>query len=211
MLEDFLQHVVRELASVHILRTEFDSADLITAGFASDRADLEGVPRDGDNIKIVQVNGVAGVGHDCTDVTGEKILVFANAENERRATTGSDQEIFDVGVNERDAVGADHLFQGRAGCVHQPCFGILAVQLLINAANQMREHLGISVRGEFVSTFAHELLAQRGVILDHPVVDQRDLAALIKMRVSVFIRNFTVGSPAGVAYPVLPRWRSLRH
>src|SRR5207237_7087441 len=125
-----------------------DPADLITAGFASDRADLEGVPRDGDDIKIVQVNGIPGVGDDCADVTSEKILVFADTENERRTATGSNQEIFNVGVNEGDAVGADHLFQRRAGRVHQPCLGILAVQLLVNVANQMGEHLRASVRGE---------------------------------------------------------------
>ena len=44
LLEDFLQHVVRELASVHVLRTEFHPADLVITGVASDRADLEGVP-----------------------------------------------------------------------------------------------------------------------------------------------------------------------
>ena len=118
---------MRELASIHVLRTEFDPADLITAGIASDRADFEGVPRNGDDIKIVQVNSVASVSHDCADVTGEKILILAHAQNERRTATGSDQKIFDMSVNEGDAVGADHLFQRRAGRVHQPRFGILAI------------------------------------------------------------------------------------
>src|SRR5205807_9958077 len=126
---------VRDLASVYVLRAEFDFADLITAGVASDRADLEGVPRNGDDIKIVQINGITGVSHDCANVAGEKILIFAHTENEGRTATGPQQKIFDIGVNERDAIGADHLLQGRAGRIHQPGFGLLAVQLLINTTN----------------------------------------------------------------------------
>src|SRR5438105_12888212 len=126
---------MRELASAYVLRAELDPADLVAAGVASDRADLEGVPRNGDDIKIVQINGIARVSHDCADVTGEEILILAHAENQRRTAAGSDKEIFDISVNEGDAVGADHLFQRCAGRVHQPSFGILPAQLLIDVAD----------------------------------------------------------------------------
>src|SRR5207237_10466486 len=86
-------------------------ANLILAGLARDRADLEFIARDRDNIEIVKVNCVASVSDDRAYVAGKKILILTDAEHEGRTAARTNHELFDVGVNERDAVGADHLLE----------------------------------------------------------------------------------------------------
>src|SRR6266404_9110380 len=105
---------MRVIALLDLLSGEFDFADLMIAGLAGERADLEFVPLDGDDIKIVQINGVPGVSHDRADIAGEKILILADTEHERAATTRADDEIGNVRVNERDPVCADDLLQRRS-------------------------------------------------------------------------------------------------
>src|SRR5438034_11311164 len=112
-----------------------DLANLIIAGLARDRADLEFIARDRDNIEIVKVNCVASVSDDRAYVAGKKILILTDAEHEGRTAARTNHELFDVGVNERDAVGADHLFKRGTRGIDQASFGIGAVNLLINAAD----------------------------------------------------------------------------
>ena len=66
---------------------------------------------DRDDIEIVKVNCVAGVSDDRAHVAGEKIFILADAEHERAAAPRADDEIWDVGMNQRDAVGADDLLE----------------------------------------------------------------------------------------------------
>ena len=122
LLKDFLEHVVRVIAFLDVLGGELDFADLVIARFAGERADLEFVALDRDEIEVVQVNGVARVGDDRADIAGEKIFVLADAEDERAAAPGADDEIGNVAVDERDAVGADDLLQRRANGVDEQSF-----------------------------------------------------------------------------------------
>src|SRR5207237_10796748 len=46
---------------------------------------------------------------------------------------------------------------------------------------------------------------------NHAVVSQRDLSALIEMRMRIFVGHFSVGGPTSVADAVLPRGRPLGH
>src|SRR6266550_8629228 len=118
-----------------VFRPKLDLADLIIAGLARDGADLEFIARDRDNIEIVKVNCVASVSHDRAYVAGEKILILTDAEHEGRTAARTNHELFDVGVNEHDAVGADYLLKRSTRGVDQASLGIGAVNLLINAAN----------------------------------------------------------------------------
>ena len=61
LLKDFLEHVVRVIAFLDVAVGELNFADLVIAGFARDRADLEFVALDCDDIEVVQINRVARV------------------------------------------------------------------------------------------------------------------------------------------------------
>src|SRR5437763_12343767 len=119
----------------HVFRPKLHLADLVIAGLARDRADFEFIARDRDDIEIVKINGVASVSDDRAYVAGEKILILTDAEHEGRTAARTNHELFDVGVNERDAVRADHLLEGGASGVDQARLGIDAVNLLIKSAN----------------------------------------------------------------------------
>src|SRR5438067_10869434 len=119
----------------HVFRAKLHLAELVIAGLASDRADFEFIARDRNDIEIIKINGVAGVSDDRAHVAGEKILILTDAEHEGRTAPRTNHEFFDVGMNERDAVGADHLFKRSTRGVNQASLRIGAVNLLINAAN----------------------------------------------------------------------------
>src|SRR5438045_1102207 len=113
-----------------VFRPKLNLADLIIAGLARDRADFEFIARDRDDIEIVKINGIASVSDDCAHVAGEEILILADAEDQRRTAPRTNHELFDVGMNERDAIGTNHLFKRGTRGVNQASFGIGAVKLL---------------------------------------------------------------------------------
>src|ERR1700730_6205659 len=135
---------------------------------------------------------------DCANVAGEKIFVFANAKNERTATTRADDKIRDIGVNDRDSVSADDLLQGRAHRVHEARLGIFPIKLPVNTANEMGENFRVRVRVKIVVAVLDQLLLESLVILDHAVVNERDFAAGIEMRMRIFIVHLSVRRPASV-------------
>ena len=85
----------------------------MVAPLAGQRTDLEFVALDRDQVEVVQVNRVAGVGDDRAHVAREKIFILPDAEHERAATPRADDEIGNIGMHDRDAVSADDLLQGR--------------------------------------------------------------------------------------------------
>src|SRR6266404_1311526 len=135
---------------------------------------------------------------DCTDVAGEEIFILANPENERTATTGADHKIRDIGVNDRDSVSADDLLQGRAHGVHEARLGIFPIELPVNAANEMGENFRVCVRVKIVVAVLDQLLLESLVILDHAVMNERDFAAGIEMRMRIFIVHLSVRRPASL-------------
>src|ERR1700730_7620631 len=106
---------------------------------------------------------------DRADVAGDKILIFANAENERAATTCADDKVRDIGVNERDSVRADDLLQGRTHGVDEARLGIFPIKLPVNTANEMGENFRVRVRVKIVVAVLDQLLLESLVILDHAV------------------------------------------
>ncbi len=64
----------------------------------------------------------------------------------------------------------------------------------------MHGDLGVGVARE-LDAVGFQFLAQLGVVLDDPVVDDRDLARRVTVRVGVAVGRPAVGGPAGVAEP----------
>jgi len=73
-----------------------------------------------------------------------------------------------------------------------------SAQLFEMVADPMSEHLRVRLRQKLVFQ-AEEFVAQGGVVLDDPVVDQCQFAGLIQVRMGVGIAGQTVSRPAGVA------------
>src|SRR5438874_11154011 len=94
-----------------VFRPKLNLADLIIAGLARDRADFEFIARDRDDIEIVKINGVSSLSDDCAHVASEKILILADAEDQRRTAARGNHELFNVGMNGRDASGTNHLLK----------------------------------------------------------------------------------------------------
>ena len=78
--------------------------------------------------------------------------------------------------------------------------------LLVLAGDQVHGDLGVGVAGEFHAG-GLQLAAQCREVLDDPVVDDRDLAGGVAMRVGVAVGGPAVGGPAGVAHPGVPAQR----
>ena len=78
------------------------------------RRDLEFVSPRRDYIEIVQVNCVAGVSDDCAHVAGQEIFAVTHAEHKRASTPRADHEIRDIGMDQSNAIRADHLAKRRA-------------------------------------------------------------------------------------------------
>ena len=67
----------------------------------------------------------------------------------------------------------------------------------IAITDQVGEHLGIGFREEMMA-IVFEPRAQGTVVFDDAVVDERDVAGLVEVRVGVRLRRRAVGGPAGV-------------
>src|SRR5688572_1146045 len=110
---------------------ELDFADLVIAALTGNRADLEFVALDGHDVEVVQVNRIAGVGDNGTDVAGQKILVLAHAKNQWAAAPCSDDEVGNIPVHESDSVRADNLTQGDANGIDKAAFLVRELGLAV--------------------------------------------------------------------------------
>ncbi len=83
---------------------------------------------EGNDVEIVQVNGVARVRHNRADIAGEKIFVFSNTEHERTAAASADDKMRNIGMHQRDTVSADDLLERVAGGLDKARLRIGAVR-----------------------------------------------------------------------------------
>jgi hypothetical protein len=68
----------------------------------------------------------------------------------------------------------------------------------VEVADKICDHLGIGVAGEF-HPFVPKPCFQRGVVLDDPIVNEGNLAAVVQVGMCVDRVGFSVGGPACVA------------
>ena len=77
--------------------------------------------------------------------------------------------------------------------------------VVVNFADQMRQHFGVRFGSEMVLTLpqiSSSLIC--AVVLDHAVVDERKFTALIEMRMRVLIGRLAVGRPTRVTDAIGP-------
>jgi hypothetical protein len=119
----------------------------------------------------VEKDDVARVREQRRDVAGREHLVFTDAEDERRVLLGDDDLVGRAPLSDGDGVrAAEHLSAARTASSSRAC------PLALRLVDQVRDDLGVGVARE---TYASglELAPQRDVVLDDPVVDDRDCPA----------------------------------
>src|SRR5438477_7569102 len=75
----------------------------------------------------------------------------------------------------------------------------------------MREDFGVGFGSKIAITVPNQLIFQRLVILDHPVVHECQFSSRVEMRVGILVRGLSVSGPAGVADAESSGRRLLRH
>src|SRR5579863_10219705 len=68
---------------------------------------------------------------------------------------------------------------------------------LVEMADELSDDFSVGVRGEF-NVVGLKHLAERSVIFNDAVMDDSNSKMLVKLRVGVFFRRFSVGGPAGM-------------
>jgi hypothetical protein len=101
-------------------------------------------------------------------IAGQEVLaVAAHAQHQRRAGARADHAMRFVLAEHRDRIGAVQLAERRLHRLEQVA--------LVQAVDQVADHLGVGLAGEHI-VLGLERLPQVLVVLDDAVVDQRDAA-----------------------------------
>ncbi len=197
---------MRIIALLDVLGGEFHFADRVFGAVSGERNDFKFVGTGCDNIEVVEINRVAGVGDNGAHITGEKILSVADAEHQRASPSRANDEVGNVGVNQRNAIGPDYLPKRRPHGRQEPRFSFrhfcgAGARVGVKFADEVRQHFGIRFGAKIGVAVAHQLVFQRLVIFDHTVMHQRQLAARVEVRMGILIRHFAMRGPARVAHP----------
>ena len=144
-------------------------------------------------------DGLEARGHNLTSETDTEAIAhlieeaydgdIAEADDERHVLAGADEPVALGDVHDGDSVGTLELAQGGPDRVGE----VAVVRLL----DQVGDRLGVGLGGERV-TAGFEPVAQLAEVLDDPVVDDRDPAGAVAMRVRVEVVRPAMGRPPSV-------------
>jgi hypothetical protein len=127
------------------------------------------------------------------DIRSGEVLARAQAQHQRAARSSDHDLIGRVHGDDGDRVGPSQ----QPHCLEHRFFEICPIVALLD---EMSDHFGVGLRAEDVSP-ALELLLEGQIVLDNPIMDDRDLSVAVAVGVSVRVRWGAVGGPAGVAQP----------
>ena len=121
--------------------------------------------RDRGQLAVVEVGDRGGVANQRGQVGRDVHLLVADADDQRAAVAGHDDPVGEVGVHDREAVGAlDH---------GQRLADLALEGVRVGAGDQVGEHLGVGVGGQ-VDAVVGEPGPQAGGVVDDPVVHDGD-------------------------------------
>ena len=109
LLENFLEHEVRVFAAHRVLLGKFQVADLHIGRVGAEVLNVEAFARHRRHVVVVQINHLFRVRHNGVGVAGEKILLVANADDERRTAPRTDNGVRKIRADDGKPVGADDL------------------------------------------------------------------------------------------------------
>ncbi len=142
-----------------------------------------------DHVALLEEDHPVGVGEDRRHVTGQERLAVADAHDEGHVHPGADQAVVLALVHDRQGVGALDLAQGGPGGL-----GDVAV---VGLLDEVGDRLGVGVGAQLVAALGQPI-AELAEVLDDPVVDDRDPARAVDVRMGVKVVRPAVGRPAGV-------------
>jgi hypothetical protein len=148
---------------------------------------------DADDVVVVEGHGLRGVGDDGGGVGGDDVFTVADADEQRRALAGADENVGLVLADDGDGVRAGHFAERGLDCFLE----VDAFAGCVELTDEHGEDLCVGLAGEGVAFFL-EVGLEDGVVLDDAVVDEADAALVVAVRVGVFLGDAAVGGPAGV-------------
>ena len=140
-------------------------------------------------IAVLEVDHPSRHPQDGGDIGRSEILAFAQSKQERRTAPRYDHRLRIARRNHRKGKGALQLADGAHAGVEKRLRGLAVL------GDEMGHHLGIRIRDEFIAR-ALEPLADRFVVLDDAVVNDRQIAG--EMRVRIALGGRAVRCPARV-------------
>ncbi len=157
--------------------------------------DAVAVGGDDHGLVLTQLDRVAGVLDERRDIGPDEHLAVTDAEHQRsRPARGDDRaRVVGVGEDQRE-VALEPAQHGQHRGREVACG--LAVAVL--PGDQMHCDLGVGIAGE-LHPVGLQFGAQRGVVLDDPVVDDGDLSGRVAVRMGVAIGGPAVRGPPGVS------------
>ena len=209
LLEDLLEHVVRKRALVHVLGLELDLADLEAGVGAGESANIETIRPDGNDLVVVEIDGLARVRDDRGDVAGKEMLALSDAEHERTAAPRADEHAGHIRVNDSDAVGADDLPQRFADRLDERGLSFL-LPAVEGHPDQVGEDLGVGLGLENMASF-FELRPKRQVVFDHAIVHEDEAPALVEVGMRILVGYAAVRRPARMADSEMAMRRTVRN
>ena len=147
------------------------------------------------DLRVVQVDHLLGVPDQGGHVGGDEHLGFADAQHDRAAVAGHHELVRLLGVQHHQPVGAFHVAQRAADRILKAQPAGLFAHL---GRDQVRQGLGVGVTDQLDAP-GHQGIPELLGILDDPVVDHRDAAVGVGMRMGVDLVRLPVGGPPGVA------------
>ena len=192
LLVDLLEGEVREAALLGGVEAPVDLGDLALHLRPIQRQDPGPIGRHVGDVALVQDDDVLGVLEDGRHVAGEEPFAVAEPDDERDVHSRADDPIGVLGVHHGNGVRPAHLVQGGAHRLDE----IARVLRL----DEVGEHLGIGLRREPMA-LGREPVLDLGVVLDDAVVDQRELAAAVGVRVRVRVVRAAMRRPSRVGDP----------
>ena len=195
LLVDLLEHEELVAALLGGGEVPVDVVLLDVARVPVEVGDGDAVPAQLDDLVLAELDGLPGVRDERGDVGGQEVLALASADDQRRVSPRADDDVGGVDVGRDEGEGAlEPLADGthRGGQVDR--LASVDPALLLE---QVRHRLGVGLAGQLVTALG-ELGAQLGEVLDDAVVDDRDRAGAVDVRVGVAVVGGAVGGPPGV-------------
>ena len=201
LLVDLLEHEVLVPALLGGLGRPVDRGLLAVARRAVDAGDHHAGRADVGHVALLEEDDPVGVGQDRRDVAGDEALLAVQADDQGHVLAGADEAALLALVHHDQRVRTLKLAQGGSHGIGQVA--------LVGLLDEVGDRLGVRLRREDVAARL-EAVAQVPEILDDPVVDHRDVAHAVLVRVGVEVVGPPVGRPAGVCEPDGRMGRAIR-
>ena len=170
-----------------------DVEALALSGGAVEVDDGHVIGGDGDDLVLLQLDGLTSEVDEPGDVGSQEVLALAQADDQRGVAAGGDHPVGLIGVDGQQGEGTLELVGGQAHGLGEVALGLAGEA----AADQLGCDLGVRLGLEGV-TLGPQLLLELGEVLDDAVVDHGELGLVGQVRVRVLVGGAAMGGPAGV-------------